>query len=39
VVGDLDCGQISHRNFRVIYSVTPADPHGFDGDRDGRGCE
>jgi micrococcal nuclease len=32
---DLDCGQIPHRRFRVIG----ADPHGFDGDRDGVGCE
>lgn len=32
---DLDCGEISHRNFRVIG----ADPHRFDGDNDGIGCE
>lgn len=32
---DLDCGQIRHRNFRVL----PPDPHRFDGDRDGIGCE
>lgn len=32
---DLDCGQISHRNFRVL----PPDPHGFDSDGDGIGCE
>lgn len=32
---DLDCGEISHRNFRVLAS----DPHGFDGDGDGIGCE
>ncbi|MGH8913216.1 MAG: lamin tail domain-containing protein [Acidimicrobiia bacterium] len=33
---DLDCGEISHRRFRVIG----ADPHGFDGnDDDGLGCE
>jgi micrococcal nuclease len=32
---DLDCGQISHRRFRVL----PPDPHGFDGNEDGVGCE
>jgi micrococcal nuclease len=36
---DLDCGQISHRSFRVIYTVASPDPHRFDGDRDGVGCE
>ena len=32
---DLDCGDIPHRRFRVIGN----DPHRFDGDRDGIGCE
>ena len=32
---DLDCGVIAFRRF----SVVGADPHGFDGDRDGIGCE
>lgn len=32
---DLDCGDLSARNFRVVGS----DPHRFDGDRDGIGCE
>jgi micrococcal nuclease len=32
---DLDCGEISERRFTVIGS----DPHGFDGDNDGIGCE
>jgi micrococcal nuclease len=32
---DLDCSQISFRNFRVL----PPDPHHFDGDKDGIGCE
>jgi uncharacterized protein YraI len=32
---DLDCGQISFRRFAVAGS----DPHGFDGDSDGVGCE
>ena len=32
---DLDCGDISQRRFRVLRP----DPHGFDRDRDGIGCE
>lgn len=32
---DLDCGDISERRFRVL----PPDPHRFDGDGDGLGCE
>ena len=32
---DLDCGEISFTDF----SVTGSDPHGFDGDNDGVGCE
>ena len=32
---DLDCGEIQYRNFKVL---TP-DPHRFDGDKDGIGCE
>ena len=32
---DLDCGQISARRF----TVTGTDPHRFDGDNDGIGCE
>jgi hypothetical protein len=32
---DLDCSEISHRNF-VVRSP---DPHRFDGDNDGVGCE
>ena len=32
---DLDCGQISERRFRVLHP----DPHRFDGDHDGIGCE
>jgi len=31
----LNCDQISRKNFRVF----PPDPHGFDADNDGRGCE
>jgi len=36
---DLDCGQVSQRRFRVIHTVASPDPHRFDGDRDGIGCE
>lgn len=32
---DLDCPQIPYRNF----AVTGSDPHRFDGDNDGVGCE
>ena len=32
---DLDCGEIPFRRFQVVGS----DPHGFDRDRDGVGCE
>ncbi len=32
---DLDCGQISFRRFEVV----PPDPHRFDGNHDGVGCE
>ena len=32
---DLNCGEISHKNFRVIGN----DKHGFDRDNDGIGCE
>jgi len=33
--GDLDCGDIPYRRFTVL----PPDPHNFDGDHDGIGCE
>lgn len=32
---DLDCGEIPHRNFEV----RAPDPHRFDHDHDGVGCE
>jgi micrococcal nuclease len=32
---DLDCKDIARKNFTVL----PPDPHRFDGDHDGRGCE
>jgi hypothetical protein len=36
---DLDCGEISYDDFTVIYNVADPDPHRFDGDNDGVGCE
>jgi Excalibur calcium-binding domain len=36
---DLNCGDIPYRNFRVVYNVPDPDPHRFDGDHDGIGCE
>lgn len=35
VQGDLNCGDIPHRRFTVL----PPDPHNFDGNFDGVGCE
>ena len=32
---DLNCGEVPFRRFTVL----PPDPHNFDGDRDGVGCE
>jgi micrococcal nuclease len=32
---DLDCGDIPFKRFKVL----PLDPHRFDGDKDGIGCE
>jgi micrococcal nuclease len=32
---DLDCPDIAERRFEVL----PPDPHRFDGDSDGIGCE
>ncbi|MCL4266082.1 MAG: thermonuclease family protein [Anaerolineae bacterium] len=32
---NLNCGDVPHRNFEAL----PADPHGFDRDNDGVGCE
>jgi micrococcal nuclease len=32
---DLDCADVPYQNFEVL----PPDPHGFDGDDDGIGCE
>jgi len=44
---DLDCGEITQRRFRVYLptdndlpdGLTRFDPHRFDGDDDGIGCE
>ncbi len=36
---DLDCPQIAHVGFRVRHDVPSPDPHRFDGDKDGVGCE
>lgn|GEM_PF-6657355 len=32
---DLDCADVEHQNF----AVRQPDPHRFDGDKDGIGCE
>jgi hypothetical protein len=36
---DLNCADVSERNFRVRFDVPDPDPHRFDGNRDGVGCE
>jgi hypothetical protein len=36
---DLNCTDIPYRNFRVRWDVPDPDPHHFDGNRDGVGCE
>ncbi len=36
---DLNCANIAYRNFRVLWNVPDPDPHHFDGNRDGMGCE
>jgi hypothetical protein len=36
---DLNCADIPYRKFRVLWNVPDPDPHHFDGDRDGIGCE
>jgi micrococcal nuclease len=35
----LECGQVPHRGFTVRHDVENPDPHGFDPDRNGVGCE
>ena len=36
---DLNCADIPRRQFQVRWDVPKPDPDGFDGDRDGVGCE
>jgi Domain of unknown function DUF11 len=36
---DLDCRDVPYLNFPVHHNVAVPDPHGFDGDKDGIGCE
>jgi micrococcal nuclease len=36
---DLDCKDVQYRRFAVRWDVPDPDPHHFDGDRDGIGCE
>lgn len=36
---DLDCADVPHQDFRVRHDVPEPDPHRFDGDADGVGCE
>jgi hypothetical protein len=36
---DLNCADIPYTNFTVRWDVADPDPHHFDGNRDGVGCE
>jgi micrococcal nuclease len=36
---DLDCGDVEWRRFTVLGTVANPDPHRFDGNADGVGCE
>jgi hypothetical protein len=36
---DLNCSDVPYRNFRVCWDVADPNPHRFDGDHDGVGCE
>jgi Putative Ig domain/RTX calcium-binding nonapeptide repeat (4 copies) len=36
---DLNCGDIPHQNFQVRHDVVDPDPHDFDGNKNGIGCE
>ncbi len=36
---DIDCPDIDARRFTVLWNVPNPDPHRFDGDADGVGCE
>ncbi len=36
---DLDCKNVTYRHFTVRWDVPDPDPHHFDGNHDGVGCE
>jgi micrococcal nuclease len=36
---DLDCGDVEWRRFTVLWNLPNPDPHRFDGNADGVGCE
>jgi len=36
---DLNCPDVPYHNFTVLWNVPDPDPHHFDGDHDGVGCE
>ena len=36
---DLNCADIPWTNFTVLWNVADPDPHGFDGNKNGIGCE
>ncbi len=36
---DLTCADVDGQNFTVLHNVANPDPHGFDPDKDGIGCE
>jgi hypothetical protein len=36
---DLDCKDVPWTDFTVLWNVPDPDPHRFDGDHDGLGCE
>lgn len=36
---DLDCPDMEQKNFTVGWDVSDPDPHGFDGNKGGVGCE
>ena len=36
---DLNCADVRYRDFVVRWNVASPDPHHFDGNHDGRGCE
>ena len=36
---DLDCGDVQWRRFTVLWDVANPDPHRFDREGDGLGCE